>query len=115
MTATRLPVSAPAVRPEARLVPASASYASAASCTVRVIGPTASWDFATGSTPAVLTLPTDGLKPTTPATPAGAISCAVSVEVSIPTVSAARPAAVAAAEPADEPAGVLSVSEGSST
>ena len=59
--------------------------------------------------------PTVGLRPTTPATPAGAISCAVSVEVSVPIVSAARPAAVAAARPADEPAGVLSVSDGSST
>ena len=45
--------------------------------------------------------PTVGFSATTPATPAGAMICAVSVEVSRPTVSAARPAAVAAAEPAD--------------
>ena len=87
----------------------------AASATVRVIGPTASCELATGSTPAVDTAPTLGLSATTPATPAGAISCAVSGEVSSPIVSAARPAAVAAALPADDPASVLSVSDGSST
>ena len=96
-------------------MPDSADSAAAASATVRVIGPGASWALATGRTPSVDTAPTLGFSATTPATPAGAMICAVSVEVSSPTVSAARPAAVAAAEPADEPAGVLSVSDGSST
>ena len=96
-------------------MPVSTSRALAASATVLAIGPGASCDFATGSTPALETAPTVGLIATTPATPAGAMICAVSVEVSRPTVSAARPAAVAAALPADEPAGVLSVSDGSST
>ena len=93
----------------------STPSAVAASVTVRVIGPGASWDLAIGSTPSLDTAPTVGFRPTTPATPAGAISCAVSVEVSRPIASAARPAAVEAAEPADEPATVLSVSDGSST
>ena len=66
-------------------------------------------------TPVRLTRPTVGLIATTPATPAGAIICAVSVDVSLPIVIAASPAAVAAAEPADEPAVVLSVSDGSMT
>jgi hypothetical protein len=66
-------------------------------------------------TPVRLTRSTGGVSATTPATPAGAIICAVSVDVSSPTVIAARPAAVAAAGPADEPAGVFSVSDSSST
>ena len=41
-----------------------------------------------------------GLSATTPATPAGAMICAESVDASGPTVSAARPAAVDAAAPA---------------
>ncbi len=80
-----------------------------------MIGPGESCDLAAGSTPVRLTRPTVGLRPTTPATPAGAMICAASVAVSRPIVSAARPDAVAAAEPADEPAGVLSVSDGRST
>ena len=94
MTATRVPV---AEAESETVLPDSTSNALAASATVRVIGPAASCDLATGSTPSVETAPTVGFRPTTPATPAGPISCAVSVEVSVPIVSAARPAAVAAA------------------
>jgi len=80
-----------------------------------VIGPGESCVFATGMTPVRLTRPTVGFRPTTPAMPAGAMSCAESVDVSRPIVKAAIPDAVAAAAPADEPAGVLSVSDGSRT
>ena len=51
-------------------MPVSALSAVAASATVRVIGPAASWDLATPSTPAVETRPTLGFSATTPATPA---------------------------------------------
>ena len=80
-----------------------------------MIGPWESWDFATGIVPARLTRPTVGLSATTPARPDGAIICAVSVDVSLPTVIAASPVVVAAAAPAEEPATLLSVSTGSST
>jgi hypothetical protein len=64
------------------------SSTAAASHTVRVIGPGESWVFETGRMPARLTRPTVGSRPTTPATPAGAIGCAVSVEVSTPMTQA---------------------------
>src|SRR3954447_11181909 len=112
MTATFLPASEVGSEYDA---PVSAPSTVAASATVRVIGPAASCALATPSTPSVETRPTVGLSATTPAAPAGAMICAVSGEVSSPKVSAARPSAVDAALPAAEPAGVLSVSDGSST
>src|SRR4051794_36447419 len=69
MTATFLPAS-DGDRPDAYDLPVSASSAVAASATVRVSGPGASWALATGSTPSLETSPTVGLRPTTPATPA---------------------------------------------
>src|SRR6476469_9718962 len=82
---------------------------------MRVIGPIASWDLATPSTPEVGTRPTLGFNATTPAVPAGTMICAVSGEVSRPNVSAARPSAVEAVDPAEEPPGELSVSDAIST
>ncbi|CAB4962512.1 unannotated protein [freshwater metagenome] len=80
-----------------------------------MIGPGESCDFAVGRMPVRLTRPTVGLSATTPALPAGAIICAVSVDVSVPTVIAARPVEVAAAAPADEPGHGFHVSIGRST
>src|SRR5688572_16989548 len=74
--ATLLSASAPGERSYG--LPVRALSAVAASATVRVIGPTASCELATGITPAPLTAPTLGLSATTPATPAGAMIWAVS-------------------------------------
>ena len=71
-----------------------------ASATVRAIGPAVSWTGLIGTMPAPGMLPTVGLKPTTPHTPAGET---IEPSVSVPTASGARPAATAAAEPDEEP------------
>ncbi len=59
--------------------------------------------------------PTVGFSATSPALPAGRISWALSVEVSMPIASGANPAETAAAEPPEEPPTDLLVSAGSST
>ena len=95
--------------------PASTPSVVATSLTVWPIGPGESCDLATGSTPARLISPTVGFSPTTPALPAGAMSWAASVEVSMPIASGDRPTATASAEPPEEPPTFLFVSDASST
>src|SRR2546428_13355715 len=72
----------------------------AASATVRVCGPTVSWTWEIGTTPARLVRPTVGLRPTTPFTVAGPTMLA---SVSDPSDTALRFAEAAAPEPELEP------------
>src|ERR1019366_1087474 len=95
--------------------PASTLSPVATSLTVWPIGPGESCDLATGITPVRLTNPTVGFSATTPALPAGRIICPPSVEVSVTIASGERPADTATADPAEDPPGVLLVSDGSST
>ena len=73
--------------------------------TVRAIGPTVSWLCAIGTTPARLVRPTVGLTPTSPQAAAGD---RIEPSVSVPSVTAARLAAAATAEPELEPDAVRS-------
>src|SRR3954470_10202925 len=75
----------------------------AMSATVRVNRPTVSRDQENGFRPGVGSAPYDGLNPTTPQYDAGRIT---EPPVCVPTASGTRPAATAAAEPADDPPGV---------
>src|SRR3546814_10817004 len=72
----------------------------AASRTLSVIGPAVSWLWLIGTMKVRLTRPTVGLKPTMPFSPAGQV---IEPSGSVPTVSAARLAAIAAPLPADDP------------
>jgi hypothetical protein len=72
----------------------------AASATLRAIGPTWSSDAASGKTPSRDTRPHVGFRPTTPHQAAGS---RIDAAVSVPSVALASPAAVAIAEPLDEP------------
>ncbi len=72
----------------------------AASATVRVIGPGASWLWAMGTIPVVGSRPRVGFSPTTPFIEDGQT---IDPSVSVPTAAAANPDATAAAEPALEP------------
>ena len=89
--------------------PAIAFSSSAASSTVRAIGPTVSNDHASGVTPRRLTRPSVGLSPTTPQAPAG---MRIEPPVSVPSETAHRPAASAAPLPPLEPPGLRSRSQG---
>jgi hypothetical protein len=80
---------------------------SAASRTVRAIGPAVSWLCAIGMMPSRLTSPSVGLIPTMPLMLAGHT---IDPSVSVPMASIARFAATATPEPLDEPHGVRSVS-----
>ena len=70
-----------------------ADSSAAASATLRVIGPAVSWASETGTTPARLTRPSVGLRPTIPQALAGQTMLP---SVSVPTASGARLAATAA-------------------
>ena len=74
---------------------------------MRVIGPAVSWDAAIGRMPVRETRPSVGRMPTMPWAADGEM---IEPEVSVPMVSAARPAAAALAEPEEEPLGPRSVS-----
>ena len=74
----------------------------AASATVRVIGPGVSKPSASGMTPVRLTSPRVGLTPTNPFTSLGD---RIDPEVSEPRVPAARASDAATPDPADEPLG----------
>src|SRR5215467_2000018 len=74
----------------------------AASSTVRVIGPAESWLAAIGTMPAWLTDPTVGFRPTMPFADEG---LTIEPSVSVPTVTAAKPAAAATPEPELDPLG----------
>src|SRR5436853_2522091 len=81
----------------------AALRAAAASATVRACGPTVSWMWEMGTTPARLVRPTVGLIATTPLTPAGETMLP---SVSVPSETAVRLAEVAAADPELEPLGL---------
>ncbi len=85
--------------------PASAPKRTAASSTVRAIGPAVSWLWAMGTIPARLTSPTVGLIPTMPLVCAGQM---IEPSVSVPTEAAHRSAATATAEPELDPHGLRS-------
>ena len=82
---------------------------SAASATVRAIGPAVSWLCAIGMMPALLTRPSVGLMPTMPQVWLGQM---MEPSVSVPTAAAQRLAATAAPEPDDEPHGLRSSAYG---
>src|SRR6184192_2162762 len=77
----------------------------AASSTVRVIGPAVSNSHDSGKTPALLTRPYVGFRPTHPHSEAG---MRMLPPVSVPVVPAASAAAIAAPEPPLDPPGIAS-------
>src|SRR5699024_478517 len=81
----------------------------AASCTFFAMGPTWSSDQPRGKTPALLTRPCVGFKPTTPQKAAGV---RVEPPVSVPNEPKVMSAATAAPEPPLEPPGILFKSHG---
>jgi hypothetical protein len=82
--------------------PARTCNKSAASSTLRHIGPAVSCEKAMGTMPSRLTRPTVGFTPTSALTDAGEV---MEPSVSVPTPSAHRLAAIAAPVPEDEPLG----------
>ena len=88
-------------------LPSTASTPSrtAASDTVRAIGPAVSWLCAIGTMPVRLISPRVGLRPTMPFTLAGET---IDPSVSVPTAAAARLAAAATADPELDPDGLRS-------
>src|SRR5580693_2107163 len=74
----------------------------ATSSLVQASGPTGSWEKQFGNTPRRLTSPYVGLSPAMPQAAAGP---RIEPPVSLPNVAGAKPAAMAAPEPDDEPAG----------
>ena len=82
-----------------------AASTSAASRTVRVMGPAVSWVAEMGMMPARLQRPTVGFTPTSPLHEAGNT---MEPSVSVPMAAAQKLAEAAAPEPADEPLGVRS-------
>src|SRR3954469_15346220 len=76
---------------------------SAASRTLRVIGPGVSWLWLIGTTRLRLTRPTVGLKPTMPLIAAGQV---IDPSVSVPIAAGTMPEATAAPLPLDEPQGL---------
>jgi hypothetical protein len=82
--------------------PVIASSRTAASATVRAIGPASSWVATSGTMPAPGTSPWVGFMPTTPLNDAGDRR---EPEVSVPIPATARPAATATAVPLLDPPG----------
>ncbi len=82
-----------------------ADSSSAASRTLRAIGPAVSWLWLIGTTCVRLASPSVGLNPTSPLTDDGQV---IDPSVSVPTAAAAKLAATAAPEPDDEPHAVRS-------
>src|SRR5512145_1847903 len=85
--------------------PAIAANSSAASRTVRHIGPGVSCENEIGTMPSRLSAPTVGFKPTSAFTDEGDV---IEPSVSVPTDAAHRLAAAATALPDDEPLGLRS-------
>ncbi len=81
-------------------VAAKTESSTAASDTVRVIGPAVSCECAIGTMPSRLTRPSVGLTPTRPLTDDGEM---IDPSVSVPTATVAKLAAIAAADPELEP------------
>src|SRR5215207_11581650 len=86
-------------------MPVTAPRRTAASVTLRAIGPAVSWSALIGMTPARLHNPSVGLIPTTPLAPEGQT---IEPSVSVPTAATARSAAATTAEPELEPHGFRS-------
>ena len=78
----------------------------AASATLRAIGPAVSCVEEIGTTCVRLTMPTVGLKPTTPLMLAGQV---MDPFVSVPIAAQAKPAATAAPLPEEEPQALRSI------
>ncbi|GHE90423.1 hypothetical protein GCM10017786_23380 [Amycolatopsis deserti] len=100
-TPTRSPGRSTADTPERTLI------TSAASSTVRAIGPTWSSDHDSGTTPSRDTRSYVGLRPTTPFSAAGT---RIDPPVSVPSEKAAIPAATATADPPLDPPATRPVS-----
>src|SRR6185436_13324876 len=100
---------ASAVAASRRSMPAIAARRTAASLTVRAMGPAVSWLCAIGMMPARLTRPIVGLMPTMPLTLAGQTT---EPSVSVPTATAARLADTATPLPELDPHGFLSSAYG---
>ena len=94
-----------AVAGSAGSMPVIAPSITAASVTLRVIGPAVSCSAEIGMIPARLSRPTVGLMPTTAFAPAGQT---IEPSVSVPTVIVARLADTATAEPELDPHGLRS-------
>ena len=84
----------------------------AASSTLLTIGPAVSWEASIGEIPYPGTSPSVGFSPTSLCWVDGLM---IEPDVSVPIVSAANPAAAAAAEPEDEPLGPSAASIALST
>jgi hypothetical protein len=97
--------SAAAVAGSRGSIPIIAPSSAAASATVRHIGPAVSWLCAIGITPARLTKPTVGLRPTIPHAFDG---LRMDPSVSVPTATGQRLALTATAEPELDPLGLRS-------
>ena len=81
-------------------MPERTSSKSAASATLRAIGPGESCASLIGITPTRETVPTVGFIPTQPLSEAGQT---IDPSVSVPTASETKPAAIAEPEPEDDP------------
>src|ERR671928_710367 len=86
-------------------MPVAAPSRTAASVTLRAIGPAVSWLAVIGTTPARLHSPSVGLIPTTPLAPDGQT---IEPSVSVPTAATARSAAAPTPDPELEPHGFRS-------
>src|SRR5919197_4596004 len=86
-------------------MPVAAPRTTAASVTLRVIGPAVSWSAEIGTTPARLHSPSVGLIPTMPFAPDGHT---IEPSVSVPTATVARSAAAITTDPELEPHGLRS-------
>src|SRR5262245_55092613 len=86
-------------------MPVAAPRSTAASVTLRAIGPAVSWSALIGTTPWRLHRPSVGLMPTSPFAPDGQT---IDPSVSVPTAATARSAAATTPEPELEPHGLRS-------
>src|SRR3954463_9555631 len=86
-------------------MPVIAPRSTAASVTLRVIGPAVSWSAEIGTMPARLRSPSVGLMPTSPFAPEGQT---IEPSVSVPTAATAKAADAATPEPELEPHGLRS-------
>src|SRR6187399_1055581 len=86
-------------------MPVAAPRSTAASVTLRAIGPAVSWLALIGTTPARLHSPRVGLIPTSSLAPDGQT---IEPSVSVPTAATARSAAALTADPELEPQGLRS-------
>src|SRR5436853_1175343 len=86
-------------------MPVAAPRSTAASVTLRAMGPAVSWLAVIGTTPARLHRPSVGLMPTSPLAPDGQT---IEPSVSVPTAATARSAEATTPDPELEPQGLRS-------